>query len=187
MNTNIDQFGIPQKGFIQADKIRRAQQTSLNSGSSANWLPREKGAPSRSGLSSFIPSKSAMIAVATLLAMTAIVAFLVGENRVLSTAAEGHPDSSIAQKTEITRQEIVALQSEIELEKLKITREKMHSDVAADSPSSVVEFNVDDQTLSMSDPVSGQVYETLDPEIQAMRDRTLSMIEAQNRAVSSKP
>lgn len=85
INSNVDQFGIPYRGFIKADKIRAQliKEFSETAALSAKGASPETG----SLVDSLRSSRMLMIGAAAVLVLTSSIAYLVGENRGTSSTS----------------------------------------------------------------------------------------------------
>ena len=83
INSNVDQFGIPYKGFIKADKIRARL---IKEYSETAALSAESASPEAGSLIDSLRSfRMLMIGAVAVLVLMSSIAYLVGENRGTSS------------------------------------------------------------------------------------------------------
>lgn len=220
MNSNVDRYGIPYKGFIKADKIRAQQIRERKECTELSSM--DEGATIKKSLTALLSSSSASIVGAVaILMLTSTVAYLVGESRSASntddtTAIKTEMTAgSLAQQPTVEVDAVSILKDKIEIEKRKLTQKTvepkvtrqdvMEQEVAQQDMAQVTrksllrlkqslapqssdkQFNIDrgeldDYALSLSDPLSGYVVNQVNPELENLRLRVISMIDNQSEA-----
>jgi len=206
INLNVDQNGIPYRGFIKADKMRARQE--VEHFQSPGLVPDAQSTENTGLLDSLASSRASMMGVVALLVLSVTVAYLLGENRGLSNtrgdtgAGQEMVDAvSAGATTEVDTNAV--LMDEIAKEKNKVSRqivqqEALQQEVVQSTRQSLlrlkqtlgaqtsgVRLNVnsgemDDYSLSLSDPLSGRVVNQADFELEKLRLRVISMIDDQS-------
>jgi len=205
MNMNVDEFGIPLPGFIKADKQRRAQERKMTDSTNVNLLSPSNNTEHKTFLATLFTSRASLAGLAVILLMTGTIAYLIGQNRALSkevaavaTSAPQNADVAVLQKQiELEKLRVVrrqngepdTLKGEMQNSLAELRQVLSEDSVLQGShPLSTVVFAeqaplkqvIDDKSLSLSDPLHGQVVKLPDPEIEKMRDRAISLIQAQS-------
>ncbi len=206
MNPNVDQNGIPYKGFIKADKMRVRQEAEHFQ--SPGIVPETQSTENTGLLDSLVSSRASMMGVVALLVLSVTVAYLLGENRGLSntrgdTGAGQEMVDAVSADAATKVDTNAVLMDEIAKEKNKLSRqivqqEALQQEVVQSTKQSLlrlkqtlgsqtsgVRLNVnsgemDDYSLSLSDPLSGRVVNQADFELEKLRLRVISMIDDQS-------